>query len=273
MLLDVLIAAVVVMLASIVGVVFIGKTAKKFLESRLTSLVSFSAGVFLVTAGALALEVFELVDNIWLGVILILIGYVLASLLYKLLPETHHHHSPECNKSHRAAKKLLIGDAIHNIADGTVLVVAFSVSPALGLAATVSIFIHEALQEVSEFFVLRQAGYSTKKALTLNFLVSTTILIGVGFGYLAVEVEGLEKVLLALSAGFFTNVVVHDLLPKRHEHEHSGSFFKQLTLVFIGLILMSVIQAYFNEGHTHGGDGHGHENHDEQDEHNEGENH
>jgi len=94
------------------------------------------------------------------------------------------------------------------------------VSPTIGLAAQVSILIHEALQEGSEFFVLTQAGYSVKKASLINFAVSSTILIGVAIGYLALGSTTLELTLLALSAGFFINVVVHDLLPKRHDHSH-----------------------------------------------------
>ena len=152
---EVWVAAFVVMLASLSGVFFLQKTAERFLQTRLSYLVSFSAGVFLVTAGGLGLEVFEIAPSIWQGVILIALGYVGAFALHTLLPETHHHHDPACNHGHGlAAKKIIIGDAIHNVTDGVILVVAFSTLPALGIAATVSIMIHEVLQEISEFFVL-----------------------------------------------------------------------------------------------------------------------
>lgn len=247
---EVWVAAFVVMLASLSGVFFLQKTAERFLQTRLSYLVSFSAGVFLVTAGGLGLEVFEIAPSIWQGVILIALGYVGAFALHTLLPETHQHHDPACNHGHGlAAKKIIIGDAIHNVTDGVILVVAFSTLPALGIAATVSIMIHEVLQEISEFFVLKQAGYSNKKALLINFAVSSTILAGVGIGYFVSTYHELEVVLLALSAGFFSHVVLHDLLPKREDHQGVSQFFKHVLLVLIGALLMGTVASLLGEGH------------------------
>jgi zinc transporter ZupT len=266
MTIEVLGAALVVMLTSLIGVVFIGKNTAKFLDDKLGFLVSFSAGVFLVTSGALALEVFHLADSFWQGTFLILIGYTLAFLVHRLMPETHHHHADGCHEAHgKAARKLIIGDAIHNVADGVVLVLAFAVSPVIGLAALTSIVIHEALQEISEFFVLRRAGYSIKKALLVNFAVSSTILIGVVLGHFALVSHDFEVALLAIAAGFFLQVVFHDLLPKHHEHENIESFFKHAALVFLGAVLMGLVAQVAMEGHTHGEDEHDHvdEEHEE----------
>lgn len=276
MLIEILVAAGVIMAASLVGVLFIGKFAQRFLHDRLSYLVAFSAGVFLVTAGALALEVFHIYEEaLWWGLGLVLAGYALAWVLESLLPETHHHHDPACVHSHgKGARKLMVGDAIHNIGDGIILVPAFLVSPALGIAVTVSIFIHEALQELSEFFVLKQAGYSTKRALAINFGISSTILIGVGLSYFALATHDLEGVLLALSAGFFLHVVVHDLLPKRSQHETVGAFFKHLVVVACGLALMAGVNSVLGESHAHGEEGHElHDEHQNEGMHTEGEHH
>ncbi len=258
MLLEVLLAALFIMVASLVGVVFVTSLAQQFLEQRLSFLVAFSAGVFLVTSGALSLHVFEIYEGtLWLAIGLIVVGYGLAWILEVLLPETHHHHDPTCDHGHgKGARKLMVGDAVHNIADGIILVPAFMVSPALGLAVTVSIFIHEALQEVSEFFVLKQAGYSTKRALALNFAISSTILIGVGLSYLALASHNLEGLLLALSAGFFLHVVLHDLLPKRGQHETAGAFLRHVVVVVVGLLLMASVTTALGESHGHGGEDH-----------------
>ncbi len=251
MIFQVLLASFAVMPTSLVGVLFLQKTAYQFLENKLSFLVSFSAGVFLVTAGAIGLEVFEQVSSVWMGAGLITIGYLLASSLHAILPETHHHHDTECNHSHGAARKLIIGDAIHNMADGIVIVTAFAASATLGLAATLSIIVHEALQEISEFFVLRKAGYSVRKALTINFVVSGTILIGVGLGYFALASHELEVLLLAISSGFFIHVVVHDLLPKRSQYKGTNKFLKHLLLVVLGVILMGVIAGAIKDSHEH----------------------
>ncbi len=254
---EILVAAVCIMAASLVGVLFAARVAREFLSSRLSFLVSFSAGVFLVTSGALALEVFEIFEgHVWQGIGLILAGYGLAWFVEALMPESHHHHDPHEHDGHShnkaGARKLLVGDAIHNIGDGIILVPAFLVSPALGLAVTASIFIHETLQEISEFFVLKQAGYSTKRALLLNFLTSSTILVGVGISYFAVASHELEGVLLAVAAGFFIHVVVHDLLPRRTHHETTKRFLQHVLLVAVGLVLMAGIASALGESHAHG---------------------
>jgi zinc and cadmium transporter len=265
-------AGLLVMLASLSGVLFTHNVAAKFLEEKLSYLVSFSAGVFLVTSGALALEVFELADTALMAVLFIGTGYMLAWGLEYLIPETHQHHDPECDHDHHhsnktSARKLIVGDAVHNVADGIMLVPAFLVSPVLGVAVTVSVLIHEALQEVSEFFVLRQAGYSTKRALLINFAVSSTIFIGIGLSYLAVVSHDLEVLLLALAAGFFLHVVLHDLIPKPHHHADSAGFVKHLVVLLVGLAVMSLVAFAIKGEHVHGeGDTHGHEeemHHDE----------
>jgi len=249
-------AGLVVMLASLTGVLFTYKVAARFLETKLSYLVSFSAGVFLVTAGALALEVFELADTVWLAVGMIALGYLGAWGLEYLLPEAHQHHDPECDHEHHhtnatSARKLIVGDAVHNVADGIMLVPAFLVSPVLGLAVTVSILIHEMLQEISEFFVLRQAGYSTKRALAVNFFVSSTIFIGIILSYLALASHDLEVLLLALSAGFFFHVVLHDLIPKPHKHADSVGFAKHLIVLLLGLMVMSFVAFAVGGEHIH----------------------
>lgn len=264
MIFEVLVAALVVMFASLIGIVFLQKTAREFLEGKLSFLVSFSAGVFLITSGALALEVFELVSSVYLGAGLIGLGYALAWGLSALMPESHHHHDAACAATQKSARKLIVGDAVHNVADGVVLVVAFAASPALGIAATVSIVIHEALQEISEFFVLRQAGYSVKKALMVNFAVSSSVLVGVFLGYFALASHDLEILLLAVSAGFFLNVVIHDLLPKPHQHETSSVFLKHLGLVLLGALLMGGVASVLGESHSHEEAGHEEVGHDEE---------
>lgn len=254
MLIQILLAAAAIMLVSLLGKIFTYGIAKKFMEERLAYLVSFSAGVFLITAGALVLEVFEIFKgSVTTAIALVLAGYGLAWLLQTLMPETHHHHGTDesdCGHSKAGARKLLIGDAIHNVTDGILLVPAFLVSPALGLAVTVSILIHETLQEISEFFVLKKFGYSTNRALLINFVTSSTIFIGVAISYLAVVSHELEGALLAVAAGFFLHLVAHDLLPKRHNHESGKEFVSHVLLVLVGLIVMYGITTYLTDGHA-----------------------
>lgn len=252
MLIELLLAGLLIMVASLSGVLFTTGFARQFLETRLSYLVSFSAGVFLVTSGALALEVFQLFAGVlWQGILLILLGYGLAWIVELSLPESHHHHDPHAHDGHvhdkRGAKKLLIGDSIHNIGDGIILVPAFLVSPTLGMAVTASVFIHETLQGISEFFVLKQAGYSTKRTLFLNFSTNGTILLGILLSYFAVTNQTVEGLLLSLSCGFFIHLVIHDLLPRRRVNETPGQFLLHMGLVAVGLLTMALVNSFVSE--------------------------
>ena len=264
-----LLAGVAIILTSLVAILVVFFTVGRVIETRLQYLVSFSAGVFLVTAGALALEVFHVIDSWWWGAALIAVGYIMAWLLQVLLPETHHHHDASCTRKHRGVRRLLIGDGLHNTTDGIILVPAFAASPTLGIAVTVSIMVHEALQEISKFFVLRAAGYSVWRALILCTAVSSSLLIGVGIGYLAITTLWLEGILLALSSGFLFHVVIHDLWPRRHHYPELRDLLGQVAIVVAGVLLMVFVHSLTQEAHTHGHDHHGgeheheHESHEE----------
>ena len=230
------------MLASLIGAVAVWNRLGSLIERNLHYLVSFSAGVFLFIAYGLAQEAKW---NAW-----ILVGAATSLLLFKLLPDFHHHHDSEHDDhSHSSidARRVVVSDSIHNIGDGVLLVAAFSISTALGFATTLSIFIHEVIQEISEFFVLKQAGFATKKALIINFLTSSTILIGAIGGYFLLEkFEAIEHPLLGVTAGAFLIIVIHDLIPhsvksiksKRHASQHIFWFFLGAAAILIASALI-----------------------------------
>src|SRR5690606_1418778 len=104
----------------------------KLLEKNLHYFVSFSAGVFIYVSFHLVEESLELTSVTGLVGLFVAIGIIAFYLLDKILPESHHHHT-EADGEHfhnkKGAKKMLIGDGIHNIGDGIILVPAFMISP------------------------------------------------------------------------------------------------------------------------------------------------
>jgi zinc transporter ZupT len=223
-----------VMLASLVGVLAVWKRAGKFIEQRLDYLVSFSAGVFLVFLFGLASEAVEHAGGLAHGLPWLLLGAVGIWAVFKFMPDSHVHTHADHSHTRLDARRLIVVDAIHNTADGIFLAASYAVSPALALVAGVSIFVHEALQEMSEFFVLKDAGYSTKKALAINFAVSSTILIGAVGGYLLLGVfEALEGPLLGLAAGGILTVVLHDLIPHSLREARKASHYAMHLLWFV----------------------------------------
>lgn len=236
-------AAVLVMCASLIGVVSVWRQAGERIERNLHFLISFSAGVFLVIAYHLATETIGHAGSLREGMTWIFAGALGTWVLFKFLPALHAHHGHR--ESGIDTRRLILSDGFHNFGDGIVLAAAFTASSALGAVAAASIFVHELVQEVSEFFVLRAGGYSTKRALALNFAVSSPILIGAVGGYFLLDsFEVLEVPLLGIAAGAFLVVVLHDLIPHSVRDSIARSHHvRHVAWFLIGALLMAGVSA------------------------------
>lgn len=243
---EILLYSALVMLASLIGVFAVWHNVGRFVERNLSLLVSFSAGVFVVIAYNLMGETLEHSGTIRFGIAWILGGAGFFWLLFKLMPLSHHHHD-QARETHPHsrldARRVMAGDALHNLSDGLLLSASFAVSSTFGALTALSIFVHELVQEMSEFFVLRQAGYSTKKALLLNLAVSSTILFGALGGFFLLEkFEILEVPILGLTAGAFLIVVLQDLIPHSiRASQQKQLYLRHLTWFITGVLLMFLV--------------------------------
>lgn len=238
------IAAVCVMFASLVGVIFTNRALGNWMRARLTYLATFSAGVLGVLAYHLLEESFHETGSVALVAASVIAGIVVLEIVHHLLPNSHHHHEAPVDHTHTPVdgRRVLISDGIHNVTDGFLIVPAFLVDWKIGVAATFGIFLHELVQEVSEFFVLKEAGYSDKKALRLNFLVSSTILIGVALALSLASFEALLAALSGFAAGGFLSVVIRDLLPHALASAKShGSWISHGAAALIGVLVMASV--------------------------------
>lgn len=251
------------MLASLSGVIFITKKLNNWTQKNIKYLLAFSAGVFLIVSYDLVLEAFEFGLNNALVLVAIIVGFLVFYLFERLYPESHcHHDDSKCvdDKSKRGANKVLIGDAFHNIADGILLAPVFVIDIRLGFMAAFGILAHEFVQEISEFFVLKNAGYTTKEALKRNFWASSTILIGALGGFYLSSFENLVGPLIGLAAGAFIYILVIDLIPDSIKHSHQEK--KYLNFVFwalLGIALILSVNTFFkHQLEEQGLDSHGH---------------
>ncbi|OHB10414.1 MAG: hypothetical protein A3H60_00255 [Candidatus Zambryskibacteria bacterium RIFCSPLOWO2_02_FULL_44_12b] len=238
--------SILIILASLVGVVSVWYKVGRVIERRLSLLVSFSAGVFVIIAYYLGREATEHAPTFGRGLLWVIAGALLLWLLFKFLPSFHHHHDEGFGgHSHNRldARRIMTSDAIHNLGDGMLLAASFAVSSTLGALTALSIFIHELVQEMSEFFVLRQAGYSTKRALGLNLVISTTILLGALGGYFLLEsFETIEVPLLGFASGAFFVVVFHDLIPHSvRASRQKNLYFSHFLWFLIGALVMLAV--------------------------------
>lgn len=246
-----IITALGIAILSFSGALLSFKKINSWFSQKIKFLTIFAAGVFTMTSLGLMSETFEFLPKNT-AVISILGGFIGMLILHKILPETHHHHDKDCESciSPKSGPKLLVGDMIHNIADGIVLVAAFSVSKEVGIIATFSIAIHEFIQEISEYIVLRNSGYSIKKTLILNFISSLSIFIGVIVGLLLTQDPEFQAILLGISAGAFLHIVFHDLIP----YDSMRKINKKASWNYIGVFLLGIalmIAVGFSMPHTH----------------------
>ena len=258
----VFIAAICIMLASLAGVVFADRHISGILARNLKILIAFAGGVFAVLAYSLFAEVLEMGISATALIVSALLGALFLEVANHIIPSAHHHHDTAHDHTHGRidARRMLIGDAVHNIGDGIILVPAFLAGPHIGIATAGAIFLHELVQEIAEFFVLREAGYSTREALVRNFAVSATILIGVGIAFLAIFTAELETPLLAFAAGGFVYIIARDLLPSVVRSVRGGSPLSHfIGVATIGALLMGGVQALTPHTHHHSEEEHLHE--------------
>ncbi len=254
---EVLVASFVVMLATLGGAVSFFKFAGKLIEKNLGFLISFTAGIFLFVSYQLGKEAVQHSVNAETGLFYVMLGAVVVGIIFKFIPHSHEHSSDCCSKEDRGSaidiRRVLTSNGIHNVGDGVLLATAFSVDFSLGVVTTISVFVHEFAQETSIFFVLRKAGYSIKKALLTNFLVSTTILIGsVGGVLLLSSFAVLEALLLGISAGAFLLVVLQDLVPHSlNESKRNNSLFLHISFFAVGVLLMFLLSLLFPHSHEY----------------------
>jgi zinc and cadmium transporter len=223
------------------------------MEKNLKYLISFSAGVFLIIFINLTNETYEHTGDFLLTGIYLLAGFLFITIVSVFIPEYHHHHTKEIDLEHthsiKSAQRMILGDAIHNIGDGIVLAIAFMANPFVGLVATLGIVIHETIQEISEFFVLRDAGFSVREALIRNFVASSTILVGAIVGFTIANTEAITALILGISAGAFLFISINDLLPRIiHHSRRDKAYSRYVQFAVLGMLTIFALTSLIGHG-------------------------
>lgn len=183
-----------------------------------------------------ALEVFGSTTLVGFGIIA---GVLLFFIIEKIL-HWHHHEFDEHNHVAPIGKMILISDGFHNFIDGLIIGASYMVSIELGIATTLAVILHELPQEIGDFGVLIHAGYSTKRALLLNFLSAVTAFVGLGVAFiLGTLSETFTTWLLPIAAGGFIYIAIADLIPELHKTKKTSHALLQAVIVIIGVLLMA----------------------------------
>ena len=145
----------------------------------------------------------------------VLSGIILFYVLEKFALWRHCHEQP-CDIHTRAGTMILIGDSVHNFVDGVAIAAAFAGSVPLGIATSVAVIAHEVPQEVGDFAILLESGYSRSRALWFNTLSSLAALPGAVMTFFLLPViQWLVPYLLSVSAASFIYIALADLVPGR----------------------------------------------------------
>jgi len=181
----------------------------------------------------------------------VLAGVIGFFLLEKLLL-WRHCHSGSCvahNKeySHRSASTLIIlGDAIHNFVDGVLITAAFLTDTHLGIITSIAVTAHEIPQEIGDFAILIESGYSRAKALRYNLISGLSTLVGGVLAYFSLaHLHEMLPYILALAVSSFLYIAIADLIPSLHQR---ATIAKQSVFQEIGLITFSVFLVYWIHG-------------------------
>jgi zinc and cadmium transporter len=160
----------------------------------------------------------------------------------------HHHHYDE-QQAGRGGWAVLVGDSIHNFCDGVIIAAAFLTSPSLGVLTALAIVAHEIPQEVGDYIVLLNAGFSRAKALLFNALSGLAAVVGGVLGYFVVGPwQDLFPYLLVVASSSFVYVAVADLLPQLQRPLPLRDTAAQIALIALGLGLITAVGG-FAHGH------------------------
>jgi zinc and cadmium transporter len=172
----------------------------------------------------------------------VLAGIVLFYILEKFALWRHCHEQP-CDIHNRAGAMIILGDSLHNYVDGVAIAAAFAESFPLGIATSVAVITHEVPQEVGDFAILLESGYTRSRALFFNALSSLTALLGAVMTYFLLPlVQSLVPYLLSVSAASFIYIALADLVPGRRVTGGGRSLAWELPLIAMGVGTIAVLR-------------------------------
>ena len=158
----------------------------------------------------------------------------------------HAHHPGEHQHALSAIKPanlILIGDAFHNFVDGVAVAAAFLASPPLGVATAVAVIGHEIPQELGDFVLLLEGGFSRAKALLWNGLSGLATLAGALLAYVALaQATWVVPYALAVAASGFLYIGLADLVPGLHGRRGAASGILQFLMMLLGIAIIAFIQ-------------------------------
>ena len=165
----------------------------------------------------------------------LLTGIMLFFLLEKLVL-WRHCHTHDCEAHGMPAPLVIIGDGFHNFLDGVIIGTAVRTSIPLGVSTALAVAAHEIPQELGDFAILLNAGYSRRKALLLNVVSGGSAVLGAVLAVSALDwLPQVNQYILSIAAAGFLYIAMADLIPDLHRGRIDAKTFRQLALTIAGI--------------------------------------
>jgi zinc and cadmium transporter len=250
----------ILLATTIAGVVSITAAAVfsfALLSKMVERMVSLSVGIMLSTSLLHALpEAFESKADPRSLFATLLGGLLVFFMLEKfaILRHSHHHegdghhhaHGHDKREAGKAGWMILVGDGMHNFTDGILIAAAFLANPELGVVTGLAIIAHEIPQEIGDFIVLLNAGFSRARAYVFNLLCSLMAVAGGLLGYTMLDrASGLIPYVLVFASSGFIYIAVSDLMPQMQRRATVRESVPQVLLIGLGVLIV----LFLTKGH------------------------
>jgi len=162
----------------------------------------------------------------------------------------HHHHGHDKAEAGRAGWMILLGDGMHNFTDGILIAAAFLANPQLGIVTGVAIIAHEIPQEIGDFIVLLNAGFSRTRAYVYNLLCSLLSVAGGVLGYYTLDkATNLIPFVLVFASSGFIYIAVSDLMPQMQRRATMRETIPQVFLIALGVVIVLFLTSTAHDTH------------------------
>ncbi len=185
----------------------------------------------------------------------VLAGVILFFLLEKMVIWRHCHNehceehtsNPRANPKLAAGTLILLGDGIHNFVDGILITAAFLIDFSLGIVTSLAVAAHEIPQEVGDFAILLDSGFTRAKAFVYNLISSLATVAGALLAWISLpNLTSALPYILAITASSFIYVAVADLIPGLHQRTDIRESVHQLVLITAGIGLIYGLDTFLH---------------------------
>lgn len=180
-------------------------------------------------------------------------GILVFFVLEKALIWRHAHHAEDdpghahahpAPHGRHAGALIMVGDSFHNFLDGVLLTAVFVSDVRLGVLTGLAMIAHEIPQELGDFAIMLESGFSRLMTFALNGVSSLAMIAGALLAWWNIAtIQAYLPFVLAFTSASFLYIAVADLIPALHRGIRVRESIAQLVLIASGVLLTVLFHA------------------------------